>query len=891
MPRPLALFLVLLLAALSTYLLWPAAPQEEFAQANETPVVQDSDPSTPDLAEAMDTSALVSDSAPLLRTETESAAPPAAETNAPLPAVTGENAITVWTRDRLTGEPLPHTEVYALYPNDHDEAELQAKFQSGNYTLEQVCVEYGLHYRSDENGRTAVKRPLDASAVLFGRKDHQTTLAFNLSPNDSDWILQLEPDFSVDVLVTNAAGEPAAAVPMALKSRSENFEFNLMSQLTDEQGVAHFKNLNVFFQGNVGPSGDMFLGLSMLLPSEAARDTKYEIPITLDDVGMEQQHLWLPEHGSVRVRMVDPEGELVDEDCTAVLAPYEEDSDSGFRIRQNLVNTKAIQGIAEFPYVALQEKLLLSVANQSGLLDEYQEIAGPTQIGEVVEIDFVIENNCVLIGTLQFENGDPVASQKLALTYRWSADGRQESTRMRLQTDAVGGFRLPLLRKDLAQQTTDRELNVLLPDPKGASLHSVIALPAKLPRGELDLGVQKMLAMPQVVGGLILDMNHTPVANALVKLESKTTLEEHDYHYWSTVQGGQTRSNGIGEFAIYSDTKGQELQVVVTAPTFMKETIPIDRGQTDLKVHLKQAAQISGMIHLDADIPASQFSVNVRVTSNLETRTYFHFNSDLSPIVDQRGSYSYSLKELPAGDGVISLAASNGQTLMTVDSIPLKLGLDCTPPEWKQIDLRGRLKQLELRLLDPNGDPLRSSASAYFENGTEVEAVATTIELFAFEAIPTLSIRADGFRDQNLQSVFQSQDVRLDLGWEVQLRIPTQYAQHNDCKVIAKMTPASNENLVASVDSEPQFNFPSRRRANLIAPFQLDGTATLRIPISGQYHVSLRLSSTSESNGRRSSTHLSGSTNIVVKEQIGVQSFTLQIDETEFNEAISSLRD
>ncbi|NQU49890.1 MAG: hypothetical protein HQ519_14655, partial [Planctomycetes bacterium] len=563
MARPLALFLVLLLAALTTYLLWPAAPQLELSPANGSSLVPVSDPSTPDLAEAVGTNAAPADPAPKLRTETESAAAPSDETNAPLPAFTGEDAITVWTRDRVTGEPLPHTEVYALYPNDHDEAELQAKFQSGNYTLEQICIAFGSHYRSDENGRTAVRRPLDTSTVLFGRKEHQTTLAFNLSPNDSDWILQLEPDFTVDVLVTNAEGAPAAAVPVALKSRSDNFEFNLISQLTDEQGVAHFKNLNVFFQDQVGPSGDMFLGLSMLMPSEVARNTKYEIPITMEDVGIEQQHLWLPEYGSVRVRMVDPEGELIDEDCTAALAPFEEDSGSGFQMSQNVVNTKAIQGIAEFPYIALQEQLLLTVGNQSGLLGKNQDIAGPTRIGEVVEVDFVIENNCVLVGTLQLENGEAVASQKLALTYSWNADGRQESTRMRLLTDAEGGFRMPLMGKDLAQQTTDRELNILLPDPKGASLHCIINLPAELPRGELNLGVKKMQAMSQVVGGLLLDSNNKPVANALVKLESKTTLEEHDYHYWSTVQGGQTRSNGEGEFSIYSDTKDRELQLVV----------------------------------------------------------------------------------------------------------------------------------------------------------------------------------------------------------------------------------------------------------------------------------------------------------------------------------------
>jgi len=416
-------------------------------------------------------------------------------------------------------------------------------------------------------------------------------------------------------------------------------------------------------------------------------------------------------------------------------------------------------------------------------------------------------------------------------------------------------------------------------------------LPAELPRGELNLGVKKMQAMSQVVGGLLLDSNNKPVANALVKLESKTTLEEHDYHYWSTVQGGQTRSNGEGEFSIYSDTKDRELQLVVTAPTFIEETTPVDHGQTDLKIHLKHAAQISGIVHLDAGILATQLSVTIQVASNLETRTNFYFDSELSPIVDQPGSYSYALKELPAGECQISLVASNDQTLMTAESVPLTPGLDCTPPDWKQIDLRGRLKQLELRLIHPSGEPLRSSASAYFEDGSEVEAVASTIELFAFEPIPTLSILAEGFRNQELQAVFQSQDVRMNLGWEVQLRIPTQYAQRNDCRIIARMTPASNENLVASADSEFNFDFSSYRRVNLSALIEHDGTATLRVPNSGQYSVSITLSSTSDGNRNRSARHLPGSTGIVVKEQIGMQSFNLQISETEFNEAISSFKD
>jgi len=883
MSRTPLFILAAVLAVLSIYLLWPSeeispieSPAESAAMAEEELESAKADP-TEGTAQAP----AGEPSAPL-RTETE--AEPTAQTVGVQAAVEGVAGIAVRTVDEASGKPLPETDVYALYPSDYDEAELEAKFQSGNATLEQICIEYGIHYRSDENGRAAVRRPMGSGAVLFGRNGGQTTLAFDLDPNAEEWVLSLEPDFEASVLVTHADGTPAAKVPVALRSRSESYSFDLVKQMTNAEGIAEFKNLNVFLSDRAGPSGDLFLGLAMLLPDDVATKEIHQTPLPIDNPKAGPFHLQLPEYGSVKLRLVDQEGESSTVDCYASLTRTGSNGGAMGRMMNNEIRGFVEQGEQEFPYVALGAQLSIHVINGSIKLGKAVNFAGPQQAGEVVEVEFTVEDFCLIQGQLTYADGTPVANVKLDARAKAKTGYGQMFDRMRVKTDPHGAFQISIPGVSLGNEILARSIILVEHPSQGPSLRCELELPTELPRGNLDLGAHQLIAMPLALAGRVVDEQGEAVANALMQLKSKITMAGRGHSYWQFVQGGQSRSGADGEFAIYAEVDDLELQLVTEASGYTEQTLAVSLGQDDVEVSLLRGATLAGTIWLDSSVPAKHMRIRVELKADAEENRTYHNEAPLVPKHGVSDAYEFHFRDLRTGVATLVLVGPQFQNIKRTPDVVIQPGLDCTPAEWKDLDLRGRLKQIELHLFDSAGNAVHSEADAFLQSGHSVSAQNAKLSMFMLDQMEDITIVASGYRVMELQQVSQSQDVVLQEGLELRLTIPTTLSLAEGVSLQAFLMP-SDDGIVVDENADKDWQRPSYSK-QIEVEFHADGTADLRLPQAGNYLVHLIAIIRNPETGSTTYDDFGSSTQIEVREQVGTQSFALEFDRQKMEEML-----
>jgi hypothetical protein len=876
--------LVTVLAILSIFLLWPSdeAPPIQPAEEIATEAEQ-----TPDLAEvevvAAPAEAAEAGNAPPQRTETE-AAPDSAPEGVQA-AVEGVEGVAVRTMEQSSGDPLPNTDVYALYPSDYDESELEAKFQSGNATLEEICMEYGVRYRTDETGVTAVRRPMDNGAVLFARNGGQTTLAFNLDPNAEEWVLSLEPDFEATVRVTHADGSPAAKVPVALRSRSQTYSFDLMKQATNAEGIAEFKNLNVFLNDRAGPSGDLFLGLAMLLPDEVAQKKIHQTPLPLDNPKAGPFDLQLPEYGSVKLRLIDQKGEIVADDCFATLTRTGSTGGAmGGPMRNSEVRGKVEQGEHEFPYVALDAQISVLVNNNTGELGEPVKFAGPRQAGEVVEVDFVVDDRCIIHGLLTYANGTPVANVKLDARAMQKTDGGQLLDRMRVKTDDHGAFRLSIPGVSLGKPPLARSIILVKHPRQGPSLRCELELPTQLPRGELDLGEHQLIAMPLALAGRVVNDQGEPVSNALMQLKSKFTAAEHAQTYWQSVQGGQSRSDADGRFEIYAKVEDSALQLVTEASGYTRFTMSVHKGQDDVEVNLLRGAFLAGTVWLDASVPAKHMRVRAETKTNGEQNSIYHEESALVPKQGVSDAYEFRLDDLQAGVATLVLVGPQFQNIKRTPDVVIQPGLDCTPAEWKDLDLRGRLKNVELRLLDHAGNAVHSEAEAFLRSGNSVRAQNGTVSLFLIDGMEDINIVASGYRVKELSHVSQSQDVVLQDGLDIRLSLSTTLSLAEGVSIRAFLSPDDGGH-VGDENADEDWQRPSYSQ-QIDVEFRADGTVDFRLPKAGKYLVHPIAVFRNPETGATTYDYFGSSSQIEISEQVGTQSFDLEFDRQKMDEVL-----
>lgn len=505
----------------------------------------------------------------------------------------------------------------------------------------------------------------------------------------------------VDVL--DASGRPAAGIPIACGSVSPSAPgvFAAFVRTSTDAGGSAWIELSELAQMETRPSDRS--RDSLLLRAEILAEPRPEIVV---DRGVDHAVLRLPPLGSVRLEVAGMPGRALP---SAVRFGVWARAAGATRDVEPLPRwVPAPTGVAFLEHVGIGLELRVAAALEGDEARPERVVArGPQFAGEerTISVPLGADWPTVVLRALD-EHGDVLRNVLLCAETKWTRPGADptwsssKSQPRRVRTDADGRVTIPL--RGSVEGGFTRRLVLTQGDAGADELagHVLRSAERDLSRvaatsGEIDLG-DIVLRPPErgsdaVVwaAGIVTDDAGSPVQSATV-LVSAIDAEGRP------VPGpaAQATVEVDGRFRVTGPPVEHRLSVRAVAPGFLRSAEDVVvAGERDLRIRMQAATRWAGRLLLDEDIPPDSLVVEV-IQSDRRLRTI-------------PASERISFEGLEQGRIDVEVRTRTGDWLVErwelLPTIPA-----ATPPEERadDLDLRGRLTRLRLRLVDSDGAAL-----------------------------------------------------------------------------------------------------------------------------------------------------------------------------------------
>lgn len=606
-------------------------------------------------------------------------------------------------RERLT------TALYAAFRVwvSEDDDQRQRECENWLDSVDGAFRELGL---TDDDGSIALP-PFEDAAIRVTSGERR--LVRRLSPTDPTPLrLELEAPAAFRIRVVDRHGTPAPDTSVVIESAGRRHVARHWRSRTGPDGTVavaprHVEQLHAWRAEQGTAEFAVTLGLAAANAPRVALDLA-----ALPDEPLE---LVLPPVGRIRIELADVDGRPFTGCALVGLAPIDPergrpavDVDMACRIAE--------AGSTEFENVALNLELQATPIDQGrGHEAPWQELRGPTREGETVVATVRLGAPLPrLLGRVTRTDGTPVGEWSFRTRFSIASAPHLH----RIVTDRDGRFELPLQRYDFETDDTSSlpvdvgwltlaPLEATLLDPALAEAAIVLQLhPALLEPEAHDVGDLVLDSSEVVVGGRVVDADGAPVAG--VSLAATTYCNEQ----WKTVAGLEATADASGQFVMVGRTRFSPLRLAVSARGFRTpDIVEFTPGTRDLVVVALPESTLSGRLLLDPGIPIDQLVV--RPSESLQSL------ADVRELIRQ-GTAPFTLatdgrwRLIGLGEkrGTLEVGLGNGiaghfaiEPLVRIDDVTSDQA-GANDPRLATIDLRGRLRVIELAVTDAAGAPL-----------------------------------------------------------------------------------------------------------------------------------------------------------------------------------------
>lgn len=377
--------------------------------------------------------------------------------------------------------------------------------------------------------------------------------------------------------------------------------------------------------------------------------------------------------------------------------------------------------------------------------------AGPTRNGEVVHATIATEAaGPTVTGRLLERDGTSVANRALlafersVLEERGTYRGQGDSTR----TDADGRFSIDLQDVDLEVVRRPLVLTTLRSATR-PPCRALLDLPPHLTRGTIDLGDVTVEEFPPTITGRIVRVGGSPLAGVEVgieRLDGKTSAEEYERFGFAN-----STTDDDGRFAIlgwpagryriscrkggYGSPRELGKEGVLSLPA-QDVTLTLDRDRTD-----------RGFVIASVLTDPLGHQMVRRIVARFQRS-----DGESPPATipfDDLGRLCWNTSEVGRYDVDVTLneVDDGREVLARVEGVEVNADAVTADPRLQQIDLRGRLREVDVTVVDPDGRPAKDAlvraflgdapdASARFAfAGEEPARLLTTQPLIDVEAL------------------------------------------------------------------------------------------------------------------------------------------------------------
>lgn len=545
--------------------------------------------------------------------------------------------------------------------------------------LEAFLEQLGASVVTDAEGHCRVPAA-DRAISVCAR--HGADLGFLRLVDGGPRVIELRPDRTLVVHVTDHAGRPAAGAAVEFRPLEGDVQHARILAVTDAEGMAEARHV----QGLARSALRFPVTLRASVPGAASA------PVEIDLVAPPREvRLTLPLTGSVSVRLLEPDGRPVDvrylADRSVQLFAIVGTS-IGAAVTTGFVGcTSAIDenGVAEFAHVGLGREFRA----RSQVMARHVEFRGPIGPGQHVDIQWHrAGGGVVLTAQLIGTDAEPLRTQRIRIGCRTPST----SIEWLAATDEEGR-----MRHHAADFPLDEEVTLTVhTEATTAAEASGAELPARsFAAGPEDLGVIELVP-PHVIlaGRLIVD---PALAEENLRLEVSALAGEE----WTEVRQVFEDRSPDGAFGIRGFVPlGAPVRLEIATRAFLPVT-PLEAaaGTDDLEIELVAAGQVQATVHCGS----SQIARGL--TCRLQRVDAEHSESGRPA---RRGADFVTWRWAALSPGVYRLAVrwpGVPEPLHVVDDIEVGAG-DCRDPRLEAIDVSTALRTAEVLVRDAAGRPI-----------------------------------------------------------------------------------------------------------------------------------------------------------------------------------------
>jgi len=680
-------------------------------------------------------------------------APPDPLVGTPLPE--GEGML-VRVLITATREPLAYAEVLVADIGEEDMPRVQQLLLETR-DIEAVLEALSVVYRTGAEGTVRVPM-VRGDGALAARKGSLFGVARDRGRDSQEVEILCSPSVSISAMVVDGDGKPVEGIPVALRIHRSGSSHSPLSLRTDVQGVARFRRLELFLEDEQV--------VSAALAVDGPIGINLEQGFDLEALPEEPLRFVLPEYGGVEIELQTADGEAWTEPAQVFVTEFVEGTETErFEFtRGGAVPLK--EGKASFAPVGLGLALEISAARFDGTRIGRIVAPGPRRAGEAA---YVLLHESLeysqIEGILVDAEGAATAGIRIFAELVVEQEGSRSSDGFGFSTDANGHFRIEVREAALAAGAS-RKLVLREQPTTGAAARSVeVALDYSLPPGVTDLGAIAMVLPPYLVSGVVVDEAGEPVGHANVQVQRMERYGEGpDAWYWDYLQNGHVEADADGIFAVHASSDTNEIRVEAYAQSKWCEGTVTTVGASGVRVILREAAQLSGRVLLDAGSDPGRFRVRLRP---LAPNANWGWRA-----LDLSADGSFAQDELRPGRYAVELTLGNAnEALIGVEEV-LLVGGENHDPRLEPLDARGRTSAFEVRALGPDGQALMAFQVFRLRAGDRPHAHHTTtgvVFIPSGDGPADLIIQADAYLRETRLGVTDDCTVSLRAG--VPLRI------------------------------------------------------------------------------------------------------------------------
>ena len=685
---------------------------------------------------------------------------------------TDPRALRVVVRDASTLEPVKDAVVWYFDRASEKDRDWNRDLFSRYEDTETLLERYGEASRTDGEGRVTLP-PRKSYAYLGARAGEQWASTYLMEDPATDGGTEVElllrPSVSFRVLVEDALGRPVPHQRVEYQEAfGDDFAQWLTPAMTDEQGIAHFRNLqDRLAEGNP----NLIHRIAVPIPGGVVAHE-----FALSDPPAGQISLRLPATGSVRVKVRRPDGTPIPDGKAVQLQEHVAAAAEGDLPRRNAQRGTQMQwvrnGEARFERVALNTQLVAWIQG-AGQREAVEVIGmGPIQPGQEVEL---------LLGAppeptvAQLEVRDHqralVTEGTFSLKQVVLAPGLDPdpiSSRTSARSDGTVSFLQDRLLDESGPSPADARMMLVLLELAegrgrwGVASWDIVAEAGAQKVGELVLGEQLICA------GTVLGADGQPLPFAELDLRVPAPWPQgEDDQIWLNFKADaegrfEVRGTGLAD--------GVTLHGYVSPPQVgtanSGDATPVELavGRSDLTVSLGTQARIAGRLLLDPEVRARLLHLRLEVTPMGE-ETSEHWIE-----IDQENG-RFSRGSLPDGAAQLVLGGSGRLELFRSDWFELRSGEAIVPPGCDPLDLRGRIFVHRLQFQGPAGEQPERVSVMFPDEGVGTAGSGVMTLLTPSDQI-LASFEAPGYRSLPARVIRGDETIRLERGVPVRFRLP-----------------------------------------------------------------------------------------------------------------------